>query len=89
MKEITTKICKKCQKEFLIIPQEQKFYKQKNLPAPVNCHECRRHRRQSLRNERKLYKRNCDKCKMELMSTYPENSPYTIYCEKCYFDEIG
>jgi hypothetical protein len=75
--------------EFLIIPQEQQFYKQKQLPLPVQCHECRRNRRHALRNKRKLYNGKCHKCGAELESTYSESSPYIIYCEKCYYAEIG
>ncbi|MBN1258135.1 zinc-ribbon domain containing protein [Candidatus Peregrinibacteria bacterium] len=80
--------CRKCGKEFLVIAQEQAFYKQKGIPMPFACPECRRGRRQGLRNKRKLYARECGKCGVMLESTYPPDSPYTIYCEKCYFAEF-
>ncbi|MBU0578184.1 zinc-ribbon domain containing protein [Patescibacteria group bacterium] len=89
MKDSVTKKCQGCKKEFLIIPQEQSFYEKKKLPTPSNCHECRRNRRKSLRNERKLYQRKCDKCDKDLESTYPKNSPYIIYCEECYYNEVN
>jgi len=81
--------CKKCQKEFLVIQQENAFYKKRNLPIPPNCPECRRERRNNLRNKKELFDRKCDKCKIDMLSTYPKESPYIIYCEKCYFNEIG
>ena len=83
------KSCKCCSKEFLIIPQEQNFYKRKGLPAPDNCPQCRQKRRLSLRNERVLYKRKCDKCDKSIISTYRPDSEYQIYCQECYWDYLG
>lgn len=84
-----TKKCAKCEKEFLITPQEQAFYDKKNLPQPNVCSKCRRDRRRGLRNARKLFSRTCDKCKTELMSTYPQESPFIVYCKKCYWESLG
>ena len=81
--------CKACRKEFLIIPQEQTFYQKKGLPKPDNCPECRRKRRLSLRNERKLYKRKCDKCGKDMVSTYAAESSYKVYCQECYWEYLG
>ena len=81
--------CKKCEKDFLIIVQEQKFYKKKDLPWPENSPECRQKRRLSLRNERNLYKRTCDKCKKDIISTYPPDSKYIVYCQECFWKHIG
>jgi len=82
-------VCKNCDKEFKIIPQEQAFYDRKKLPQPENCSKCRQKRRLSLRNERNLYKRKCDKCQKEVISTYKEDSEYTIYCQECYWEYLG
>lgn len=84
-----TKKCQQCDKEFLITSQEQKFYEKKLLEQPLNCPKCRRDRRRALRNERQLFKRKCDKCGVELLSTYKENSPYIVYCEECYFNQAA
>jgi len=89
MNESIKKNCQECGKEFLIIPQEEAFYKQKKLPLPEKCFECRRNRRSSLRNPRKLYERKCAKCGNKLMSTYPPDSPYIIYCESCYIENVA
>lgn len=84
-------ICKEvdCGKQFRVIPQEEKFYEMKKLPLPDQCPACRHKERMALRNERKLYKRECDKCKKQMLSTYPQNAPYTIYCQKCFWENIG
>jgi Zn ribbon nucleic-acid-binding protein len=83
-----TKKCQQCDKEFLITSLEQKFYEKKSLAAPSNCPKCRRDRRRGLRNKRKLFTRTCDKCGTSLKSTYPQESRYKIYCEKCYLESI-
>lgn len=80
-------ICKECGKEFSVIKQEAIFYEKKKLPSPLKCLECRGKRREALRNKRKLYQRKCDQCGVELQSSYPTDSPYIVYCEKCYLDE--
>lgn len=78
-----------CQKDFLVIKAEEKFLAKKDLPMPDLCPACRHRQRMALRNERKLYKRDCDFCKEEMLSTIPDTSPYKIYCQKCFWDEIG
>ena len=83
-----TKQCT-CGKAFYIIDQEQAFYKKKDLPEPEVCPECRQKERLLLRNERNLHKRPCDKCGAEIISTYPAETPYTIYCQDCYWKWIG
>lgn len=83
------KTCAQCTKPFLIIDQEQAFYKKKDLPWPENCPECRQKRRLALRNERKLYKRKCDKCQKDMITTYQPDSPYIVYCQECFWQHIG
>lgn len=81
--------CIDCQKDFKVIPQEKKFYDDKKLPLPDQCPACRHKLRMALRNERQLYKRTCNKCHQSMLSTYPENAPYTVYCQKCFWENIG
>lgn len=82
------KTCSECGKEFLIIKPEMNFYKKKKLPLPATCSECRRRRRENLRNKWVLYDRKCDKCGVGLQSTYPSDSKYIVYCEKCYWESL-
>jgi len=42
----------------------------------------------NLRNPRKLYERNCDKCGEDIQTTYEPSRPETVYCEECYNKEI-
>lgn len=84
-----TPTCSDCSKQFLIIPQETAFYSKKGLPLPKKCPECRQKARLSLRNERTLYKRTCNKCGKEIISTYSSDSKYVIYCQECFWESVG
>lgn len=91
IKNVAPLVCKNsdCGKEFNIIDQEEKFYTMKKLPLPEFCPACRHKQRMALRNERKLYPRKCDNCKQGMLSTFPQESPYKVYCQKCFWENIG
>ncbi len=77
-----------CGKNFKIIPQELKFYRQMNIPLPHQCPNCRHIFRMSLRNPRKLWERHCAKCGTTIQTSYSPERPETVYCKKCYLKEI-
>ncbi|MFC1656025.1 hypothetical protein ACFL3C_04090 [Patescibacteria group bacterium] len=81
--------CTICSKEFEIVPQEIEFYKKKGIKIPIYCPDCRAKQRVDLRNDRTMYKRSCDSCKNSLISTYPPESKYIVYCLKCYWKHIN
>lgn len=78
--------CTKCQKQFLVIDQEEKFLKDKGLPLPTMCPSDRQRRRLMLRgNERALYKTKCQKCQKEIVVSYdPEKVKNEILCKADY-----
>ncbi|KKQ03984.1 MAG: hypothetical protein US12_C0009G0014 [Parcubacteria group bacterium GW2011_GWA2_36_24] len=55
-------ICQNCKKDFTIEPDDFGFYEKIKVPPPTWCPECRMIRRMLFRNERSLYKQNCDLC---------------------------
>jgi len=79
--------CQSCQKEFEITQGDLNFYQKLNVPPPVSCPECRLIRKMARRNERIFYKRKCDACKTDVISMYPQDSPFTIYCNKCWWSD--
>ncbi len=89
-KEPTKLTCQnpECGKEFIVIEAEEKFYQEKKLPLPDHCPACRHRQRMALRSERQLYRRSCDKCKQSILSVYPEEAPYVVYCHKCFWENI-
>lgn len=84
----TALTCKNCSKDFVVIAQEAAFYANKKLPLPDHCPACRHAQRMALRSERKLYRRACDKCKKSILSVYPEDAPYVVYCPTCFWENI-
>ncbi|HHD92486.1 MAG TPA: hypothetical protein ENL06_02590, partial [Candidatus Portnoybacteria bacterium] len=84
LKQTETRICQNCGKEFTIEPEDFEFYEKIGVPAPTFCPDCRLQRRMMWRNERKLYKRKCDLCGKDIISIYPPDAPFPVYCSKCW-----
>jgi len=80
--------CITCSKNYNIASNELIFYKNENIPIPRNCPECRYKRRFKIKLPRELYRRKCDKCKIEMESSYSLERPEIVYCEKCYQQEV-
>ncbi len=80
-----TRNCQNCKQDFIIEPDDFSFYEKIGVPAPTFCPDCRYQRRISDRNEWELYRRNCSKCNMGMVSIY--NPEYTgpIYCTSCWW----
>jgi len=82
-----TKVCQNCKSQFTIDADDLTFYEKMQVPAPTFCPECRRQRRFTWRNERTLYKRQCDMCKKNLIGLYPEKTKFPVYCNTCWFSD--
>ena len=84
---MTKENCKTCEKEFVIRDEDLVFYEQMKTVPPLYCPECRMARRLMFRNERTLYKRTCDLCKKDMVTLYTPESPYIVYCSKCWWSD--
>lgn len=80
--------CEKSGKLFKFIPQEIKIYKKHGLALPHNSFDERHMGRLRKRNPRLLNDRKCMKCGVDVKTTYSDNRPETIYCEKCYLEAV-
>ena len=80
----------KCTSFFKITNNEFSFYKNKKLPIPRYCPNCRHYERLKYRNPTTLYHRKCMKtgCQNEFETSYAPDRPEIIYCEKCYQQEV-
>jgi len=85
--EKETKNCQNCKKDFVIEPEDFNFYQKIKVPPPTWCPECRQLRRYAWRNERNLYRRNCDLCKKSTVTIYSPNKPYKVYCNTCWWGD--
>jgi len=81
------KNCKNCGKDFEIEKEDLGFYKKMQSPAPNYCPECRIARRLCFRNERTLYKRTCSKSGKQIISLYPENTPFPVYDQSIWWGD--
>jgi hypothetical protein len=82
-----TKQCQNCKKDFVIEQDDFFFYEKIKVPPPTFCPECRHQRRNLLRNERILYKRNCDLCNRSIISMYSAQTIFPVYCYDCWWSD--
>ena len=61
--------------------------KKQSIPPPTHCPDCRQQRRLLWRNERTLYRRACDLCRKSIISMYPAESEFPIYCTDCWWSD--
>ncbi len=81
-------VCEKTGKLFKIIPQELKFYREMGIPVPRKCPDQRHKERMALRNPRKLWNRECAKCRKPIETSYAPERPEIVYCEECYLASV-
>lgn len=76
-------------KDFKIIPQEKAFYEKYKMPLPKHSPKQRNLDRIARRNPiMTLNQRKCDRCKVEMLTSYTCDSKFKIYCEKCYLEAV-
>ncbi len=80
--------CEECGKNYKIQKPELVFYKKLVLPIPRNCSNCRHLARVKQRNPQVLFDRKCDKCGVDIQTTFAPDRPEKIYCEKCYLEVV-
>jgi len=82
-----TKICQNCKGKFTVDGDDLSFYEKFEESAPDYCPACRMQRRLAHRNERTLYKRECDLCGKDSVTIYPPNTPWPVYCAPCWWSD--
>lgn len=80
-----TRACQNCKANFVIEPEDFRFYERIQVPPPTWCPECRLMRRFAFTNVWELYKNTCAKCGQKLISIYSPDKPNTVYCMKCWW----
>ena len=81
-------ICEVSGKPFRIIKPELDFYRKHTLALPRKHPDIRHLDRIKSGAPRPLYLRNCDNCGKQVISVYPADSEFKVYCEECYNKEI-
>jgi hypothetical protein len=85
--ESETRNCQNCKAHFTIEPEDFIFYAKIKVPPPTFCWRCRLARRLMWRNERALYRRNCDLCKKDIISMYKSDAVFPVYCHECWLSD--
>ena len=81
-------ICEVSGRPFRIVWLELEFYRKHGLPLPHKHYDIRHEQRLARRSWRSMYIGHCDACEREMLSAYPSDSWYKVYCESCYDKEI-
>jgi len=81
-------VCEVSGKPFRIIELELDFYRKHWLPLPRKHPDVRHFEALQDTTPRKLYLRTCDNCGKQVISVYPADSEFKVYCQDCYDKEI-
>lgn len=79
--------CSVSGKEFEITNEDLKYYARLNVPPPTLCLDERFRRKFAFRNERNLYRRNCDLCGRSMISVYSPDKKNLVYCQECWWGD--
>ena len=82
------KNCQNCKKDFVIEPDDFKFYEKIKVSPPTWCSYCRFIRKMTFINERSLYKRVCGYCNKSIISMYHLDSQIKVWCLKCHISDV-
>lgn len=80
--------CQKTKRPFRITRQELEFYRSMRLPLPRLHPDERFWNRVSLKNPRKLWRRQCATCQREMETTFAPERSERVVCEECYLKEV-
>lgn len=81
-------ICNESQRPYRITKQEMTLYKHFWLPLPRYHQDIRHHKRMNMLPKRSLHLRSCDKTWEHILSVYPQESPFKVYSEHTYQQEM-
>lgn len=88
--------CGQCGRTFEVTDEDMQYYEKISpvfqgtkhlIPAPKLCPDCRQQRRLAWRNERVLYTRLCDLCHRQIVSVYPSDINFPVYCNHCWWSD--
>ncbi len=80
--------CEASGRLYKLLPQELAFYRRKALPIPRRGFDERHRDRMALRNPRRLWSRQCMKCKKAIETTFAPDRPEIVYCEECFLSAV-
>jgi CxxC-x17-CxxC domain-containing protein len=88
--------CKQCSATFDFSHKDRDFYervspvfedKKELISEPTLCPDCRVQRRMAWRNDRSFYHRKCDLSGKQIISIYPEGTPFPVYHQSVWYGD--
>lgn len=81
--------CAQCGRGYRIIPAELAFLRKMNIALPRRCPFCRINEKfQEWVKQMSLVTRGCSRCEIEFETPYTKEEYPTIWCSKCYQEEV-
>lgn len=78
------KTCQNCKNSFVLEPADLALLEKLQVPQPTFCPSCRMQRRMAFRNDATVFRAHCSLCQNEIISMYPDNTKYKVYCRDCW-----
>jgi hypothetical protein len=94
IKDVTNDICNLAiigevsKKPFRLTQREIDFYKQNQIPLPIDTPHQRIINRFKMLNNFRIFQETCFSCGKKIESSYKTSDGYKPYCEQCYNKEI-
>lgn len=79
--------CIECHQEFTVSPQDRAILDKLELPTPALCGTHALQRRLAYRNERYLYRRECELCGVSMLAQFSKESSMHVYCRECWYGD--
>ena len=81
--------CSECSAKFEVTDSDLEFFGKFKYPisTPTLCPACRVQRRMSWRNDRTFYHRKSSLSKKQMVSIYPENTPWPVYLQSEWYSD--
>ena len=82
-----TRICETSGISFVVSGWEQQFFQRFGLPLPALCPDERARVRLAWRNERILYRRQCDATQKWIISIFDTGTPFPVYSQEHWWSD--
>lgn len=79
--------CSECSQPFSVSTEDRHILDSLGLPTPQLCFEHALQRRLAFRNERHLYRRECEKCHTSVLAMFSPESYTHVYCRECWYSD--
>ncbi len=80
--------CEQCNAHYKVTQRECAIYRERKIPIPRSCVDCRYMARLHVKNPPVLRPAACQNCKKDILTSFPAEAPERVYCDECYLKEV-